>query len=224
MSEPTPTVHELRRRWKPTKERLAAERGDHPTNIRVHRACSWLQRVEDLGDDHSDDEAMILRWIAFNSLYGRWNVESREPHPDRATLHDFLDQVDAIDRDDRLPEILEAHKRLVMCILDDEYLARFFWEEPTDARARKSKKAKFDARTWYVEGRYGRVMGRLVERLYFQRCQLVHGAATFDSQLNRASLRHCSTMLGHLLPALLLAIIDHGADEDWGALCYPPLW
>jgi len=29
-------------------------------------------------------------------------------------------------------------------------------------------------------------------------------------------------MLGHLLPALLLVIIDHGYEEDWGPLCYPP--
>jgi hypothetical protein len=29
-------------------------------------------------------------------------------------------------------------------------------------------------------------------------------------------------MLGHLLPAMLQVWIDHGADEDWGPLCYPP--
>jgi hypothetical protein len=26
-----------------------------------------------------------------------------------------------------------------------------------------------------------------------------------------------------LLPAVLLVWIDHGADEDWGPMCYPPL-
>jgi hypothetical protein len=54
------------------------------------------------------------------------------------------------------------------------------------------------------------------------RCQLVHGAATYGGQLNRTSLRHCVTMLGHLLPAVLLVLINHGADEDWGIMCYPP--
>lgn len=54
------------------------------------------------------------------------------------------------------------------------------------------------------------------------RCQLVHGAATHNSRLTRTSLRRCSTMLDHLLPAVLVVLIDHGADADWGPLCYPP--
>ena len=63
---------------------------------------------------------------------------------------------------------------------------------------------------------------RLLERIYLMRCQLVHGAATYGGKLNRASLRHCVTMLGHLLPAILLVLIDYGVDEDWGIMCYPP--
>jgi hypothetical protein len=40
------TVPELRRRWKPHKERLAALGGEQPRSIRFHRACSWVVRVE----------------------------------------------------------------------------------------------------------------------------------------------------------------------------------
>ena len=29
-------------------------------------------------------------------------------------------------------------------------------------------------------------------------------------------------MMGKLLPAVLLVIIDHGSNVDWGTLCYPP--
>lgn len=55
------------------------------------------------------------------------------------------------------------------------------------------------------------------------RCQLVHGAATHGGKLNRKSLRHCVMMMQRLLPTFLMAWIDHGADEDWGPMCYPPL-
>jgi hypothetical protein len=51
----------------------------------------------------------------------------------------------------------------------------------------------------------------------------MHGAATHGGKLNRDSLRRCSIMLGHLLQAALLVLIDHGSDEDWGEMCYPPL-
>ena len=37
------------------------------------------------------------------------------------------------------------------------------------------------------------------------------------------SLKHCVTMMQRLLPTLLLVWIDHGADEDWGPMCYPPM-
>ena len=51
----------------------------------------------------------------------------------------------------------------------------------------------------------------------------MHGASTHDGKLNRTAVQHCSTMLGHLLPAFLLVLIDHGYEEDWGVLCYPPV-
>ncbi len=48
-------------------------------------------------------------------------------------------------------------------------------------------------------------------------------AATYGGKLNRTSLKHCVTIMQRLLPALLSVWIDHGADEDWGPMCYPPL-
>jgi hypothetical protein len=47
---------------------------------------------------------------------------------------------------------------------------------------------------------------------------------TYGSKLNRTSLKHCVTMMQRLLPALLLVWIDHGANEDWGPMCYPQLY
>ena len=47
--------------------------------------------------------------------------------------------------------------------------------------------------------------------------------ATYGGKLNRTSLKHCVTMMQRLLPAMLLVWIDHGADEDWGPMCYPPM-
>lgn len=30
-------------------------------------------------------------------------------------------------------------------------------------------------------------------------------------------------MMGLLMATFLLVWIDHGADEDWGIMCYPPV-
>ena len=45
-----PTIHDLRHRWNPHKERLAALGGEQPTLIRFHRACSWMAHAEQMPD------------------------------------------------------------------------------------------------------------------------------------------------------------------------------
>ena len=128
-----------------------------------------------------------------------------------------------LDQQQYLATVLQENKPLVMCLLEDEYLSSFFWQEPTPRQAKKSKKAMYDARTWYLEGRWTMILDRLIERIYLLRCQLMHGASTHGSKLNRVSLNRCIMMLRHLLPAIIMVITNHGADEDWGELCYPPL-
>lgn len=217
------TVHELRSRWKPAKQRILAAESNHPTPIRLHRAFSWLARCEAAEDGKDQDLVLICQWIAFNGLYGRWDEQRREPLPDRPCWRQFVDRLLALDTSGHLAGMLTSQRELVMSILDDEYLSGFFWEEPSAVRASKSKKAKYDARTWYVEQRWGLLIDRLLERVYLLRCQLVHGAATFGGKLNRKSLDRCVEVLRHLLNAVVLVMIDHGAEEDWGSMCYPPL-
>ena len=218
-------VHALHRHWKPTKQGDAAGPDAEPIRIRIHRCLSWMQRVEDIGasEEKSLDAAIIFQWVALNSLYGRWNPQERCPIDDRTSLDDLLDRLFAADTDGLIAGVLTEHRRLVNSILKDEYLSRYFWQEPTDERARKSRKVMFDARTWYVQGRHRQILDRVLERIYLARCQLVHGAATHGGNKNRSALRRCSTMLGHLLPVMLLVIMDQAWREDWGDLCYPPM-
>lgn len=218
------TVRDLRRRWKPYKELRLAGTEQDSIAVRLHRAFSWLARVEQIPNDGADqDVVLICRWIAFNALYGRWDPDRREPAPGRTAWRDFLKRTVELDADGRLSQVLQLHKPLVVSILEDEYLSDFYWQEPSPSRAGKARKAKYDARTWYIEGRWGMILDRLMDRIYLLRCQLTHGAATYGGSLNRRSLKHCATMLGHLMPAVILVVIDHGRDESWGPMCYPPM-
>ena len=216
------SVRDLRRRWKPHKERLAAG-GEQPTSIRFHRACSWMARVEEIPEGQDHDLGLVGFWIAFNSLYGQWDAQKREPRPDRESWRAFVDRILKLDRDGYVTGALQEHKRLVMSLLEDEYLSSFFWQEPCAKRAGQSKKAAHNAQTWYIEQRWTMVLDEILARVYLMRCQLVHGAATYGSTLNRTSLKWCVMMMQRLLPAMLLVWIDHGADEDWGPMCYPPV-
>lgn len=215
------TVRELRRRWKPTKERLKDSAQHQPLLIRMHRACSWLQAVEDLQPTQLD-ERLIFQWIALNSLYGQWDPEDREPRPESHTLLHFVTLIVELDEQERVYDCLADQQRLVMAVMKDSYLTRFFWEEPTEERLRQGKSTWHKAKTWYIEGRYGLILDHVLRRIYLLRCQLVHGAATHGGSLNRTAIEYCSTVLGALIESFLLVMIDHGADEDWGELCYPP--
>lgn len=217
-----PTVRDLRRRWKPHKERLHLTHSEHPTNIRFHRACSWLQRAEACTDEDADF-ALLGRWIALNALYGQWDAEASEPHPDKASWRSFLDRILKLDAHDVIADALTENKPLVMSIFEDAYLSRFYWSDPGEKQAKRSKKVKYDAQTWYINGSWTLILDRLMERVYLLRCQLVHGAATYNGALNRTSIRRCSLMLDHLVRAILCVWIEHGADENWGEMCYPPM-
>lgn len=233
-SPPPWTVRDLRRRWKPNKERLSKSGEAEGLRIRIHRCCSWLARVESLeqtmlqpgpatgSNDAPDDVALVCRWIAFNALYARWDSHGRAPWADVESLKSFTSQIVKTDRDGGLAATLIEHKRLLIALLEDEFLSRSFWQDPTPGRAGISKRAAFDARTWYQQKKWAMILERALLRIYVLRCQLVHGGATCGGKLNRTALRRCSMMLGHLLPAMLLAMIDHGEREDWGPLCYPP--
>jgi hypothetical protein len=222
MGEQRLTVHDLRHRWLPIKDRLHAQRSDHPTPIRFHRACSWLQRVEAIPEGEDLDLRLVCQWIAFNALYNQWNPEQREPQTDREGWRRFLARILKLDTENQVRTVLEADKKLVLAILDDAYLGDFFWRDPSVERALRGTRNRKQAPGWYVAGQWGMILENLVDRIYLLRCQLLHGAATHGSRLNRTSLRRCCMMLDDLLPAILLVIVDHGADEDWGPLCYPP--
>lgn len=217
------TVRDLRRRWKPHKERLAEQQSDNPTIVRFHRACSWLSDANELDPAKEADTVLLFQWVALNALYGQWDEHHHEPAADRAGWQAFLQRILELDQSEHIALVLQEHKRLVLAILENEYLNRHFWENPCEQAKGRARRGRHQAQGWYVEKRWGTILEQLVQRIYLLRCQLVHGAATHGSRLNRTVLKHCTTMMRLLLPAVLLVWIDHGADEDWGVMCYPPL-
>ena len=55
------TVRDLRRRWKPHKERLLNLGGEQATSIRFHRVCSWMGRVEQMSEGQDHDLMLAVR-------------------------------------------------------------------------------------------------------------------------------------------------------------------
>lgn len=211
----------LRAAWDPHKKRLAAEDPRHPTNIRVHRALSWVEAAEQQGPE-ADDERLLFHWIAFNSLYSRWDEHRLEPCADRESYETFVKRTLRLDSRGVVADVLTTHKPLVLKLLDNSFLRRSFWQHPSMERARRRTRHRQDAQQLYAAGRHGDLLLDALSPVYFLRCQLVHGAATRGSRMNRESLRHADALLAWVVPALLAVVIDEGMDQDWGPICYPP--
>jgi hypothetical protein len=147
----TQSVRDLRHRWKLHKDRLATLGGEQPTSIRFHRACSRMARVEQMPDGQDHDLGLISLWIAFNSLYSQWDCQKREPRPNRESWRAFIDRILKLDREGHVQAAIQEHKRLVIALFNDENVSNFFWQEPSVVRAKQSRKAAYNAHTWYIE-------------------------------------------------------------------------
>jgi hypothetical protein len=223
MATITCSVRDLRQQWQPHKDRLALERDDHPTVVRFHRACSWLEVSETLDSVEQLDQILIQQWIAFNALYGQWNAGLHEPAADRQRWKAFVTQLFALDRGQRIPLMLVEEQSLIRAILANAYLNRYFWEAPTEQSKGRCAKVEYEAQSWYFEKRWLHIAEQTLERIYLLRCQVVHGAATYGSKLNRQALQQGVAFMQSFMPTVLAVWIEHGADIDWGPMCYPPL-
>ena len=106
------TVRDLRRRWKPTKERINRTGASHPLVIRLYRAFSWMAEIEQSANDEDYDRQLLFLWIAFNALYGKWDSERQIPESDAGGIMNIVSLVQKIDKDDEIGRCLEANREL----------------------------------------------------------------------------------------------------------------
>lgn len=200
-------------------------------SIRIHRACSWLRRAQETARMHpedSQDEQVILLWIAFNALYGVWDEEENHPARDIQSVRAFLRAILELDDSHTVETLLQRERALAERLFDNIYLDHYFW--------RGLNEGEGDDETWqnmpqkgrqYLDaGRTELALDRLLLfRVYQIRCQLVHGGATHGSKLNRQSIADCGRLLHLVLDSMLNIIIEHSDSlkDSLGPICYPPV-
>lgn len=190
--------------------------------IRVHRALSWFERAIDTDADDQPDGRLLYGWIAFNALYGRWDREAGFPAPDMAAWRDFLKAVLQQDADGRVAECLLRLRESILHLSENKFVDLRFWQNPEQPG--NLRRRYHEALSLFVERRWLSLAGLALERVYVVRGQLVHGAATRGSELNRATLRQSRDVLEGLLLPILEVVIDHACHDDWPPLCYPPIY
>lgn len=214
----------LRTKWEQGLRGLPQDDRQDDLRLRVHRSLSWLDRAEELraqDGNSSEDDQLIFTWTALNSLYGYWLPEKKEPAPDIQSLEQFLDTLFELDRENYLSKFTSDKKELILEVFNNQFLAKQFWNYPTIEAASRRTTLGRKANTWFIDGSHRLILDKLLRNVYYLRCQLVHGAATRGSSLNRDTVRGCLAALRPLAPVMLRVVIESGLETDWGPACYP---
>lgn len=196
--------------------------------IRVHRAISWYTKAmliagsPELVKDLVEARLLFL-WVALSSLSSRWDTEEHRPAPESVAMREFVDELIVLDEGRRIVDCLGRSKATVKRLIANQFLHMEFWLNPfSDALPAKLARGED-----YFEGPLTReraaiVLNNVLYRIFMLRGQIVHGASTSGSKLNRQTISDCLQFLQRFVPVAINLSIDPGMNAAWPPLCYPP--
>jgi hypothetical protein len=215
-------------RFAKLKARQRIERESWPKNLslRVHRALSWLNRAEQLGEQDDTDGQFIFLWIAFNAACAT-EIDERYRTSAEVTSRTFLRKLVELDGPKRRIEglVWTEFSKSIRVLLDNPYVFKAFWDFQTGALTeadwkRKLATAKRAAHRALERQNTVTVLAIVLSRIYVLRNQLVHGGATWKGSVNRDQLRDCTNFMAKLVPLVIEIMMDH-PETLWGDACYP---
>jgi hypothetical protein len=215
-------------RFEQLKARQRLERDSWPTNLslRVHRALSWLNRAEQLGEQDDMDGQFIFLWIAFNAAYAT-EIDERYRTSTQVTSRAFLRKLVELDGSNRRIEglVWTEFSKSIRMLLDNPYVFKAFWDYQSGELTEPEWKRKFATARRAAHHALGRqntvtILGIVLSRIYVLRNQFIHGGATWASSVNRDQLRDCTNFMAKLVPLVVEIMMDH-PESLWGDACYP---
>lgn len=206
------------------KHRELREQNSSELNLRTHRAISWLNRAASLVDD-DPDAAFIFSWIAFNAAYAKDLGEDPSSFA-RTDFQKFFDALVRCDPKGRISHEIWYHfEGVVKDLLDNKYIFGPFWKFHNGSTEYENWELRFEnakkAAQYAIESQEtAKLLSIVFDRLYVLRNQLVHGGATWGSQVNRKQVQDGAELLLSLMPVFIDTMMSN-PSEDWGEPYYP---
>lgn len=208
------------------KQRLIRDSFPENLGLRVQRAISWIDRAERADDD---DGKFIFLWIAFNAAYADERDFQGEPPKEWESFKSYFCKVVTLDTEQRIHNaIWDNFSGSIRLLMNNEFVFRPFWQYQDGIEGYEDWADRFQRKL----RTFNRIASRktdndtkealvlVFERLYVLRNQLVHGGATWNSQINRNQVRDGAAILTFLVPVFVDLMMSH-PDEDWGQPFYP---
>ncbi|MCK9488071.1 MAG: HEPN domain-containing protein [Xanthomonadales bacterium] len=190
-------------------------------STRLHRAISWLTRAEQERDDL--DARFIFQWVALNAAYA---CEFNDGETERKRFRGFIDTLVALDREKSLHNALFLKfSGPIRTLIANKYVFEPFWaalraHDPSERWKQSFAGSQRAAMAAIINNETGTVLAIVFDRLYVLRNQLIHGGATWNSQVNRHQLRDAVAILETLVPQVVQIMLAN-PDHDFGEIQYP---
>ena len=195
---------------------------DSDTNIRIHRALSWLEAAEQA---HSIDLAFISSWIGFNALYSSSEIDN--PKQESKKIWNFIRELSNLDHGNLLWSLLcFENPVLAKRIVANELLFINFWNSMhnyEDSWEDSFFYSNQEIQSFLKDKNIAKYVSAIMQRIYLLRNQLIHGGATHQGRMNRVQVEDCKTLVMKLLPCMISIMMKY-PKKNWGELCYPPLY
>ena len=204
------------------RDKLRAVRDQMPRapGIRLHRAVSWLRCGEQYAES-DEDLSFIALWIAFNSCCSV--DDDRTDHNFREDFEMFAGKLVALDHEQRIYNCLWFNfSKFVRLLIDSRWVFAPFWQSQRDGNDSWKRPFTLSRKRAYqalADNEVPVLLSIIMDRLYVLRNQLVHGGATWQSELNRDQVRDGKRMLLELVPVFIEIMFD--VSEDWGEIYFP---
>lgn len=189
--------------------------------IRIHRAISWLESAHDVKDN--DDLAFISLWISFNACYAV-QLPKDEILSEKENFRVFLKKLVRLDTEKRFYNLLwNQFSGPVRLLINNQYVFKPFWDFQRGEI--KDWKKQFDqsveeSMKYLSAQKVVELLEVVLDRLYTLRNQLVHGGATYKSEVNRSQVIDGKNLLSMLVPLIIEIMMDN-ENENWGDIYYP---
>ena len=206
-------------------QRLHRDHFPENLNLRVHRALSWLSKAEQARAIQDTDTEFIYYWISFNAAYANEFGET-ERIGEKELFQAFLSKIADLDTNERLYQLIwQQFSGCIRLLMDNKFVYQPFWDYHRGRISEDEWQHRFTASKSALNIALAakNVPAALVQvftRLYTLRNQIIHGGATYNSQVNREQLKDACNLLNKLIP-LIIALMMSAPDQLWGAGCYP---
>lgn len=206
-----------------SKQRALREKFHVNLSLRVHRALSWLDRASQSSDDA--DAQFIFLWIAFNAAYAE-DLGQVTPDASRNLFRAYFEKLIPLDQDRRIYNALWTRfSGPIRLLLDNKFVYHRFWSHHNGVPGHDDWEQKFSiarqqAQSALISQNTLIVLTTLFDRLYVLRNQLMHGGATWNSNVNRAQVRDGAAILAFLIPLFIDLMMDN-PNLPWGKPNYP---